>query len=203
MLTEEGVKEIREKLIEHINSTFSDDTKQSAIDQVLAMDNEELESFLEKNNLIKDNSPSECVFCSIVNGSIKSCKIDENKKAIAVLDINSISKGHSLIISKSHSEEDEKEVEVLTKSVSEKIKEKFSPKKIEISKSKLFGHKVVTVLPIYFDETINSNKKHCSLEELEKIKEELEKKEIKEEIEEPKSKIEKIKEFLWLPKRIP
>jgi len=205
MLTDEEIQDIKNKLFNHINSTFDENQKQSAISQVEQMNAQELEAFLEKNNLIKKESSNECVFCSIASGTINSCKVDENKKAIAVLDINPISKGHTLIIAKIHSDKEQKEVETLAKRVSKKIKSKFSPKKIDSQRSRLFGHEVLNLLPIYSDETFESERKHSSLEDLEKVKEELNKKKERK-IKEPaqtKGKIETIKEFLWLPKRIP
>lgn len=43
-----------------------------------------------------------CLFCNIVKGDIPSHKIYENDKALAFLDINPISLGHSVIIPKEH-----------------------------------------------------------------------------------------------------
>lgn len=44
----------------------------------------------------------DCVFCKIIEGKIPSKKIYEDESAIAFLDINPASKGHSLIITKKH-----------------------------------------------------------------------------------------------------
>ena len=206
MLSDEEVGEIKGKLLSHIESTFPAEQIESARQQINSMDSEQLEEFLAKNKLIKGDdsseSSAECVFCSITSGKIKSCKLDENKEAIAVLDINPISKGHALIIAKTHSDKNQKGVESLAKAISKKIKSKFSPKTIESSNSRLFGHEVINLLPVYDAETFNSKRNHSSLEELENIRVELEQK--KEKIKKiPKSKIEQIKGFLWLPKRIP
>ena len=130
---------------------------------------------------------------------MESVKIDENEKAIAVLEINPISKGHSIVIPKEHTNEISKKSLELVEKVSKNIKSKFSPKKIETSESQLFGHKIVNILPVYTDENFNSEKKSATIEELEIVREELEKKTQK--VSKPKTK--KLKEFLWLPKRIP
>lgn len=76
----------------------------------------------------------------------------------------------------------------------------MKPKEVKISKSKLFGHNLINILPVYSNEDFNSERKKANLEDLEKIKEDIEKQPVKKE---KKPKIEKIKEFLWLPKRIP
>jgi len=202
-LSDEETEEIKQKLISHIESTFPEEQKSSARQQIELMDSEQLENFLKKNQIIKDdgNSKNECVFCSIASDKIRSCKIDENEKAIAVLDINPISKGHSLVIPREHTDNAQKEVLALAKKVSENIKKKLKPKKVEISKSELFGHEIINLLPVYDNEDFNSKRNSAKMEELEIVKEELEKKKSREKISKPKTK--KINEFLWLPKRIP
>ncbi len=209
MLSDEETKEIKQKLISHIESTFPAEQIAKTRQQIEAMNSEHLENFLEKNKLIKNEEEgagskreeegNECVFCSIVSEKIKSIKIDENKSAIAILEINPISKGHVIIIQKEHTKKVSKGALSLAKRVSKKIKEKFSPKEVKISNSRLFGHEIINVLPVYSKENFNSERKPVMIEELEKIKEELEK---KKELKQKKSKIEEIKNF-WLPRRIP
>jgi len=43
-----------------------------------------------------------CVFCEIVKGQIPAKIIGENEKAIAFMDVNPISDGHVIVISKQH-----------------------------------------------------------------------------------------------------
>jgi len=204
MLSDEDAEKIKQQIIQQIESTFPEEKKSSAINQIKAMNSEQLENFLKRNNLIRTKSSEKgnpnCVFCAIVSDIIKSCKIDENSKAIAILEINPISKGHSIIIPKEHTDELQKDVLELAEKVSKNIKKKLKPKKVEIAKSELFGHKIINVVPIYKDENINSERKKATLEELEIIKGELEK-------ETPKIKKPAIEELnskkIWLPKRIP
>ena len=44
----------------------------------------------------------DCIFCRIIAGEIPSKKIHADKYALAILDINPISEGHSLVIPKKH-----------------------------------------------------------------------------------------------------
>ncbi len=205
MLSGEEVSEIKQKLIEHVKSSFPAEQAASAVKQIESMNSEQLESFLEKNKILKNenagDSKNECVFCSIVSGGIKSVKLDENEKALAVLEINPISKGHAMILSKEHTDKPPRESMLLAKKVSRKIKAKFKPKRIELSKSKLFGHEVINILPVYDKENFNSERKPAKVEELEMIKGELEKEVKKEKIRKPG--IKRLKEIFWLPKRIP
>jgi diadenosine tetraphosphate (Ap4A) HIT family hydrolase len=204
MLSEQETKEIKEKIIAQIEQTFPAEQIASARQQIEEMSEEELENFLERNKILRtdeegEEKKSECVFCAIASGKIKSCQIEENKGAIAVLEINPISKGHALIVARSHEEKPQKEVASLAKKVSALIKRKFKAKKVELSPSRLFGHEVINILPVYSNETFDSERKHATIEELEEVKKELTKK-----IErKKKTKVEVIKEKLWLPRRIP
>ncbi len=204
MLSDEETIEIKQKLLSHIESNFPEEQRANARRQVESMNSEQLEKFLEKNKLLKgENSEGqeegECVFCSIIADKIKSIKIGENKDAIAVLEINPISKGHCIIIPRVHTNKIPKSALNLAKKISKNIKDKFSPKSVEFSNSKLFGHEIINILPIYNKENFNSERKPTKIEELEKVKEELEK---KREIIKKKPKTEEVKNF-WLPKRIP
>jgi len=209
MLSEEETNEIKQKIISQIESTFPIEQVANARQQIEGMNSEQLEKFLERNKMMvsddegmgsQEKEETDCVFCSIVSEKIKSVKIGENKKAIAVLEINPISIGHSLIIPKEHSEKPSKEVLILAEKISELLKKKLNPKKVEISKSRLFGHEVISLLPVYENEHFNSERKHATVQELETVKEDLEKKTEKVS---KKPKIEKIKEIFYLPKRIP
>lgn len=149
--------------------------------------------------------PEQCIFCSIVEGKLDSYKIDENKDSIAVLEINPISKAHSLIIPKKHISESSKIPQTsfsLAKKIAKKIKTRFKPKDVIISSSSFMGHEIINVLPVYENETLNSPRNQGNVEELKKLKKQLEKKSKPKQVKKIKTK--KIKEQnLWLPKRIP
>jgi histidine triad (HIT) family protein len=202
MLSEQETEEAKQKIIAYIESNFSAEQIEPARQHIESLNPEQLEEFMEKNQILKEDNPNEnpgCVFCSIASEKIKSVKLDEDEKAVAVLDINPISKGHTLVIPKEH-EANEKEVMVLAKKVSKLLKKKLKPKEVKISSSKLAGHITISVLPVYSNEDFNSERKKANLEELEQVRLEIEKLSVKRA---KKPKIEKIKEFLWLPKRIP
>jgi histidine triad (HIT) family protein len=46
----------------------------------------------------------DCVFCKIINGEIPAYKVYENDYVLAFLDIAPITKGHTLVIPKTHQE---------------------------------------------------------------------------------------------------
>jgi len=213
MLPKEQIPAIKIQLIKQIEETFPEDKKDSSIRQIEEMNDEALEQFLIQNHLIK-TSPSQsgsshaksqekCIFCSIVDGTVNSNKIDENKYSIAILEINPISKGHILIIPKKHVSDADKipqQAFSLAKKISKKLKSKLKPKSVIINSSNFMGHEIINVLPVYKNETLESEKHHASSKELEELKRLLEKKPKK--TSKPK-KLKEEKQKLWLPKRIP
>jgi len=219
MLKEEHIKPVKEQLINQIRETFPEDKRQSAISQIENMSTQELEEFLIKNNMIKSSAPGEggqvspeerCIFCSIISGGVNSYKIDENKQAIAILEINPISKGHSIILPKEHltkSEEIPSQAFTLAKKIAKKIKTKLKAKETEISASCVMGHCIINILPIYEKETLNSERKQTSQEELLELQNLLQIKPKTKTLKESKPKEKNISSSdskkLWLPRRLP
>lgn len=204
MLNKEQAKDVRKQLIEQINSTFPEDKKAPAISQIKSMNNEQLEQFLQQNNLTDQPKDQKCVFCSIIFGDLSSHKIAENEKAVAVLEINPISKGHSIIIPKEHlasRKEFPDEVLLLADKIKARIQKKLKPKEVEVSTQNLFGHEIMNLLPVYNNEDINSERKKADEKELQELQTLLSEKEEKT-LEGPK--IKQINaDDIWLPKRIP
>jgi len=212
-LPPEQIEQIKQQIIQQIENTFPEEKKESAIQQIEEMNEEELENFLAQNNLIKtsENEEEKCVFCSIVSEKIPGYKISENDSALAVLEINPVSRGHTLVIPKVHVQEISKETQDFAKEISIKLKEKLSGpnevssgvKEMQIEESEMFGHKIINLIPIYDDETLERKKQPASKKVLEELQKELSiKMEKKEEAQEIEKKPEIISEK-WLPKRIP
>lgn len=44
----------------------------------------------------------DCIFCKIIDGDIPSAKVYEDEKVYAFLDISQVTKGHTLVIPKTH-----------------------------------------------------------------------------------------------------
>jgi diadenosine tetraphosphate (Ap4A) HIT family hydrolase len=185
MLPQEQIPEIKKQLVQQIKTTLPEDKQESAKQYIESLNAEQLEEFLEKNKLIKNDQEGsqaqQCVFCSIVSGEIKSYKINENELAIAILEINPVSEGHVLIIPKKHissNKEISKDIFSFAEKIAKRLKTTFKPKEVTTSSANLFGH------------------------ELKNLQESLKEKPKPKIIEKPKTK--KLKsEKLWLPKRIP
>ena len=75
----------------------------------------------------------ECLFCKIISGEIKSNKISEDDLTYAFLDIFPVTKGHSLVIPKTHKQHIEELDDASTsallitaKKISERIRDKLN-----------------------------------------------------------------------------
>jgi|TARA_B100001971_G_C18246932_1_gene575011 histidine triad (HIT) family protein len=207
MIPQEQVDQIKKQIIQQIEATFPGDKKESAIKQIELMDSEQLEEFLKKNNLVKTGenpTGNQCIFCSIISDEIPSYKINENEDAVVILELNPISKAHVLIIPKKHSllqKKIPKKISSLIEEISKKIKIKFKPKDILTARTTLFEHEIINLIPVYKDETIESQRYKAEKEELEEVQKILTK--VKKTVVK-KQKVKKISEKnLWLPRRIP
>jgi len=213
MTPEKQSEQIKRQLIDQINSTFPEDKKVQAIEQITSMDAEQLKEFLIQNKLIKVSKDEkeiqetqQCIFCSIINSQIPSYKIAENTQGIAILEINPISPGHIILIPKLHVKKDEipKEAFSLADEISKIIQEKLKPRSILIENSELMEHGVINLVPVYENETINSPRKQATSEELKGIQKILtEKIKPKKEVVEEKPKKEINEKNTWLPNRKP
>ncbi len=213
MISNEQVEQIKQQIFSQIESNLPDDQKQAAKEKIASMSAEEIEEFLKQNQQAQQGQASgeqgqQCVFCSIIKGDMPSYKIQENKDNIAVLEINPVSKGHTIIIPKKHissSEDFPKTTQTLAKDIQKTLKSKLKPKKILTKSSNLFGHEILNVIPIYKDETLESQRSQASKDELEKLLKQLykEEKQKKEVVKKPKPKKIKKSEKYILPNRIP
>lgn len=216
MISNEQVNQIKQQIFSQIETNLPDDQKQAAKEKIASMSTDEIEEFLKQNQQAQQgqnqgqsqSQGQQCVFCSIVKGDMPSYKIQENKDNIAVLEINPISKGHVIIIPKKHvssAKDFPKSIQTLAKDVEKTLKSKLKPKKILIKSSNLFGHEILNVIPVYKDETLESQRSQANKDGLEKLLKQLYKEEKKKKEVIKKSKPKKIKkhEKQWLPNRIP
>ncbi len=132
----------------------------------------------------------ECVFCKIVKGELPSYKVYEDEKCIAFLDINPITKGHTLVVPKEHvesfSQATQEIAEALSKAslkVAQAIKEALKPEGINyfINEGGIAGqvvmHLHLHIVPRYSEDEVEFkvSKAELSQEEMEKVKEEISK----------------------------
>ncbi len=170
-LTSEQEKEIKEQLLKQVEQ-FPEENREQIKEQINSMTTEQLEEFVKQNRLTHMEEGSGCLFCNIIEGKSPSLKIDENEIAIAILDINPISKGHVLIIPKDHKAEATQELQEFAFAVGGRILEKLKPKDITTQGTKIAEHIVLNVIPIYEDTDIEKRIK-ITKEELAELQKEL------------------------------
>ena len=213
MISKEQLTQIKQQLFTQIDST-NIPNKEETKKHIDSMDEKQLVEFLKQNKLINDEkdletqSQQKCIFCAIASEQVTSHKIEENEVAMAVLELNPVSKGHCLIIPKKHIETADKIPKTafsLAENVAKRIKNKFDPKDITITTTNVMGHEVINVFPVYNEENIQSQKYKAEDKELAELFNLLEKKKETEKVKKPETKTLKAEEVkkLWLPKRIP
>lgn len=190
MLSKEQLQAIKEQLFSQIEN-LPPEQKESIKYQIEQMNDEQFEEFLIKNNLIKntdssdafsgesgqetgqesnnessqtsENNPDNCIFCFIKDGKIPSSKIYEDDSFLVVLEINPLSKGHSIIIPKLHlnsnSIKNDPSIIEISKTISQHIKEKLPADKVELLVSEMFGHAIINLIPINGDGKLSDLKR--------------------------------------------
>ena len=201
MLSEGQEEQIKKQIFQQIESTFPEDKKQLAKQKIISMNSQQLEEFLKQNKLLQQEQKNP--FRSIIAGETPSYGIDEDKKAIAILEINPVSRGHVLIIPKNPEEKKiPKSISAFAEKVAKKLRTKLKPKEISISASNILGEIIINILPIYKDENLESGRRQAKPEELEELQKLLEKRPEEKTIK--KTKVKQLKEKkLWLPRRVP
>jgi len=170
-LTPEQVKELKAQLSEQIQH-LPEAQKKAAQEQINSLSPEAFEELVRQQQE-RSATGEKTIFRMIVDGEVPAVKADENSSALAVLEINPISKGHIIIIPKKKippNKEMPKEVQALAESLSKKIAKELTAKKVEILPETKFGEKIINLIPIYdFPLDLKSPRKKATKEELEKI----------------------------------
>jgi len=164
--TPEQVEEVKKQLLVEIDK-LPNENKEQIKEYIKKLDEKGLEEFLKKNKIQytetgisqepivgeeeKLSDESKCIFCGITKGETSSYKIAETKKAIAVLEINPLSKGHIIIIPATHTtvEKMPKSALSLAQKIAKKLKKKLKPEDIKIETSSFQGHPMINVIPLY------------------------------------------------------
>ncbi len=196
-LTKEQIKQLKEQLKSQV-SHLPQEQKAEALKQINEMSDKAIETLLSQQQEQQSQSSEETqnnIFRMIVSGQIDSIKVSENQEALAVMDINPISKGHLIIIPKTpvkNSKEIPKSVFSLAESLSKKITENLKASSVRLETSQQFQEAVIHLIPIYNKQlNINSPRTKASQEELESTAKQIQKEVIKLSKEKEKIKLDK------------
>jgi hypothetical protein len=174
-LTPEQVKELKAQLSQQIQH-LPEQQRAQAQQQIDGLSTEALEEMLRQQQE-KNTAGEKTIYRMIADKEVAAVKADENAVALAVLEINPVSRGHILIIPKSEIASDKempKEAQELAEALSKKITKELGAKKVEIIPETKFGEKIINLIPIYGNPLgLSSPRKKAAKEELEKIVAEL------------------------------
>jgi len=174
MLSKEDIDLARKQLSEQIEKMPDGQQKESARMQLVGMSDEAISAMVEQQRQSAGGAREQrSVFRMIVDGSIPSKKVDENKDAIAVVSIRPVSKGHVIIIPKTLAR-DAKELPsgalILAKSVAAKMVSRLKAIATEIQTSRAFDEVIVNVIPVYDKRVdVNSPAYEASEDELNEV----------------------------------
>jgi diadenosine tetraphosphate (Ap4A) HIT family hydrolase len=183
VISKQQSETIKKSLIDQLEKS-NQPNKEKVIDYIKSLNESNLEQFLKQNKIelsefdSETSQPSEpeCVFCSIIKGKVPSYKIAETKKAIAILELNPLSRGHSIVLPTEHLtiEKMPKSALSLAQKLAKKIKKKLKSEDIKIETSSLMGHGMINIVPLYKD--IPTKKTKAEEEDLKKLQLKLESK---------------------------
>jgi len=172
-LTKEQASKIKQQLLQQVDK-LPQENKEQIKQQISQLNEKELEEFLKQNKIQipqgqTQPKQTQCIFCSIIKNETPNYKIAENKKAIAILEINPLTKGHSIIIPIKHTtlEKIPKSALTLAQKIAKKIKTKLKPEDIKIETSSFQGHAIINVIPFY--KNVPPKKTKASEKELKKL----------------------------------
>ena len=151
-MNEQEFIEIKQHILKQLESSNVDNKKDIA-EAIEKMSPKELEEFVKNNGLLKEKQTNECVFCSIVQKKTPAYVLEENKTSLAILEINPLSLGHSLVLSKKHNKLASSAL-TLGNKLAKRLKTKFKPGEVKIETSNILGHEIVQVIPIYKDKKL-------------------------------------------------
>ena len=203
-LTSDQIRELKNQLLTQIQNLPSEQ-REHAKQQIESMSPQALETMLQQQQSSSDKN----IFRLIVDKEVDSVIVAETLNSIAVLDINPISEGHTIIIPKNPvktTSEVPKDSISLAKNLVEKIKSNLNTKSVDMQMENKFGETIIHLIPIYEKPLSLQSQRHKStIENLQSIAEKINT--IVEKIEKPeplkiKQQPQKI-EFIKRNRRIP
>ncbi len=164
--SQEQAEEIKKQLLEQVEK-LPNENKDQIKKHIETLNEQQLEDFLKQNKIqISDSgeptqqSSEKSIFESIVNNELPSHKIAENKDAIAILELNPLSKGHCLIIPKQKTtvEKIPKQALSLAEKIANKIKKELKPEDVKIEPFEFQGYPAINIIPVYKDKELKKEK---------------------------------------------
>ena len=168
-LTQEQAEQIKKQLLTQLTN-FPEDKQYQIKQQIESMSLEDIEQFVKQNQLSHLN-PNKCIFYSIIEGKTPSVKLDENNNNIAILEINPLTRGHTIIIPKKHQATPSRD---FATKVAENLLQKLNAKDIQVEETEIMNHQIMNLIPTYDDTNLKkAQRTQAKKQDLEKLKQEL------------------------------
>lgn len=169
-LTPEQVQELKAQLAQQVKH-LPEEKRREAQQQIDLLSPEALESMLEQQRENRPVKSNKSIFRLIADKEIDTLPVAENKAALAVLDINPVSSGHTIIIPKKPIA-DPKQLPTaaftLAKLIARKLARKLKAISTSIQSETKFGEAIIHVLPSYTSPvTLDSPRLKVTKDELE------------------------------------
>lgn len=185
-LTAEQAESIKEQIKEQLRN-FPEDKRKEAEEYINSLNDQQLEEFVMKNNLVKldgqeefsspTNQPNtkgqdSCIMCLLSSKKIESFIIYEDKDYICLLEINPFSKAHSILIPKEHIskvKDIKSKAYTLANTIGKHITKKMSAENFQVNSSDELGHAILNIIPTYKNEKIDFKRRKATKEELQDL----------------------------------
>jgi len=198
-LSKERIKELRTQLSAQI-AHLPENKRKEAQAQIDTMSDAAIETMLKQQQTTE-------VYRMIILKQIESAIIEENIEAMAVLEINPISKGHTIIIPKKPVKDKSKipaPIGKFAEKISEKLKSSLKPKDIKQFVEFKFNEIIINLIPEYDSPvSLDSERGKASKEELKEVLRSINVIKLEKKVEQIKIEKPVQKEVIKLKKRVP
>lgn len=164
-LTKEQISALKAQLLSQI-SHLPPEKKAEAKAQIDSLSTEALETILKQQQ-------ANDVFRLIASKEIESVIVDENSDALAALEINPVSKGHTIIVPKTPFKDQNKipsKIKEFAEKVQKKILSSLKPKSVHIIPDIKFGEVILDLVPEYDSPvSLSSKRSKASKDELKDV----------------------------------
>ena len=171
--TKEQALDIKKQLFEQVEK-LPPENKEKIKEYIKSLDEDQLELFLKQQGIkIADGElrqtdqdkdakeePEKPIFQAIVKKEIPAYVLQENKKAMAILEINPLSKGHTIIIPKEQTtiEKIPKIAFSLAQIIAQRIRKKLKPREVKIETFSFQDYPAINIIPLYDDQPLKKIK---------------------------------------------
>jgi histidine triad (HIT) family protein len=180
-LTDEQAKTIKEQILKQAES-FPEERREEIKSYIESLNNEELEEFLAKNNLVrqqgseagqtKADGKQQCVMCLLAQKKIESFVIYEDKDFLAPLEINPFTQGHTILIPKKHiasAKSLPSKAFTLANRIGKHLTKKLNGESFEITSSEEIGHALINILPKFKNKKMDYQRKPTDKKQLQEL----------------------------------